>query len=288
MSTPNPLQPQGALESAAAPKSRVRITVLTILALHVVFIGGLLLQGCDPGDKKGTASASDTNALGALPSLADTNYFTGFPGDAGPGPGGGATTSPSGPGTAYTPPSDLPPLPGTADSGVGAVPGAGTSPGGVHSGASLGGGLLPPPVVAAQGTEHVIKKGDLIKDLARKYGVTEQAILDANPAIKPRSLKINDRLIIPAPQPGAGQDAAGGSGAGLASDAARSGEVYVVQQGDNLTKIAKKFGVTVKALRAANGLKSDRILPKQRLTIPAKAPAPAATASSGGGTGQPL
>ncbi len=45
MNTPNPLHPQGAfLENRG--RSQVRIAVFTILAIHVVLLGALLLQGC--------------------------------------------------------------------------------------------------------------------------------------------------------------------------------------------------------------------------------------------------
>jgi len=119
-------------------------------------------------------------------------------------------------------------------------------------------------VLAGGTTEHVIARGDTIGGLAKKYGVTTQAIIDANPNAKPRSLQLNDTLLIPPPAPPTSTSVASSGGTA-------EGEVYVVKQGDNLSKIAKKFGVTVKAIRTANNLKNDRILPKQRLTIPTKA-----------------
>ncbi|HXF83586.1 MAG TPA: NlpC/P60 family protein, partial [bacterium] len=45
---------------------------------------------------------------------------------------------------------------------------------------------------------------------------------------------------------------------------------YRVARGDTLSAIARRFGVSVAALRAANGLRSDRIYPGQRLRIPAR------------------
>lgn len=43
---------------------------------------------------------------------------------------------------------------------------------------------------------------------------------------------------------------------------------YTVRKGDNLTKIGKKFGVTVDWLKAANSLTSDTIYPGQVLWVP--------------------
>ncbi len=47
-----------------------------------------------------------------------------------------------------------------------------------------------------------------------------------------------------------------------------SKRVYIVKRGDTLTRIANLHHVSVKALRAANGLKSDRILAGSKLKIP--------------------
>ena len=43
---------------------------------------------------------------------------------------------------------------------------------------------------------------------------------------------------------------------------------YQVKQGDNLWTIARKFGVTVTELKQANKLRSSRLQPGQKLTIP--------------------
>lgn len=292
MSTPSPLQPQDALEGASTPKSRMRVTVLTILALHVVFIGGLLMQGCDK--KSGTASSSSAPSASSLPSLGDTNYFSNFPGDtpgvvSGVPEGGGVPATGTSTGASAIPPVGTPPpaisgLPSGGSDPVGTLPSTtsssvppsmtGSTPGG-------GFGSLPvattpsEPIVAGGGTEHVIKSGDTIAELAKRYGVTTQAIIDANPRVKPRNLKLDEKLTIPPPAPVSATSTPGsGSAVGGAVSAPGEGEVYIVRQGDNLTKIGKRFGVSVKALRAANNLRNDRIVVKQRLIIPAKPSAP--------------
>ena len=75
------------------------------------------------------------------------------------------------------------------------------------------------------------------------------------------------------------------TGAAPVESASAGGEqIYTVKSGDNLTKIARQFGTTVKALRAANGLKTDSIKVGQKLKIPAKASAPATAPDCAGGT----
>jgi len=45
-------------------------------------------------------------------------------------------------------------------------------------------------------------------------------------------------------------------------------ERYVVKPGDSLYSISKSFGVSIEALKTANGLEGDSIRPKQALSIP--------------------
>lgn len=309
MSTPSPLQPQGTIDGA--PKSRVRITVLTILALHVVFVGGLLMQGCDRKGSPTTGSTADaaSNTLATLPPLnSDTNYYTAPPTDAFSTTGGAA--APAGASTS-TGAGAIPPAqtglgaPASAShtgvgTGTGTLPPAGSTspglgvanspyPGVTQDSTALPHNTLPPPstfsstTTGGQTTEHVIKKGDLIRDLAKKYGVTEQAILDANPGIKPRNLKVNDKIAIPAPSAAAAAPSASAPAHASTADApAAGGETYVVKPGDNLTKIAKRFGVTVAQIRAANNLRNDRIVAKQSLKIPARTSPRQEPAATGG------
>ncbi len=55
-------------------------------------------------------------------------------------------------------------------------------------------------------------------------------------------------------------------------------EIYVIKSGDTLSRIAKDHHTTVQAIKAANGLKTDRILAGKKLKLPAATtPTPAAT-----------
>ncbi|GMT41953.1 MAG: hypothetical protein IEMM0002_0364 [bacterium] len=47
-------------------------------------------------------------------------------------------------------------------------------------------------------------------------------------------------------------------------------KIYVVKKGDNLTRIAARFGVNAASIKRANNLKLDIIVEGQRLTIPPK------------------
>ena len=130
----------------------------------------------------------------------------------------------------------------------------------------------PPPQPPSTGPEkeHVIAKNDSFYTLGKKYGVGYKAIAEANPGVNPNKLKIGDKIKIPAPRAKEGTPSDHGATATPAAE-----KTYTVKSGDNLLKIAKTHGVTIKALRSANNLRTDRIKVGDKLKIPAKASAPA-------------
>jgi LysM repeat protein len=137
----------------------------------------------------------------------------------------------------------------------------------------------PQPVLTATSpTDYVIAKGDTFSTVAKKFHVSVKALLDANPAVEPTKLKIGQSIHIPASAVAAAPTI--GSGANATPDATGTGQTYSVKSGDSLTKIAGQFGVTVKALRSANHLKTDKIVVGQKLNIPGKPPAQTASSTT--------
>ena len=134
---------------------------------------------------------------------------------------------------------------------------------------------LAQPVVPAGATEYTILKADTFGTIAKKFHVSVKAIADANPGVDSTKLQVGKKLHIPAPTTSAPPTAAG-----VAPESPSVGgeQTYKVKSGDNLTKIATQHGVSLKALRAANGLKTDSIKVGQPLKIPAKAASAAVTA----------
>jgi len=129
----------------------------------------------------------------------------------------------------------------------------------------------PPAPPAPTSSEYVVAKGDSFYSIGKKNGVSIKAIEAANPGVNPAKLKVGQKLQIPA------GSATGSSAPGATTDGSET--VYVVKSGDSLTKIAKANGVSVKSIRAANSLKTDKITVGEKLKIPAKAaPAEAAPA----------
>ena len=118
-----------------------------------------------------------------------------------------------------------------------------------------------PEVPVATGEEeYVVAKGDNFTTIARKFGVTVQAIIKANPAVDPNRMAIGQVLIIPAKPPKPSEQAL-----------PEGTTVYEVKPGDNLYNIAKAHNTTWKAIRDANNLKSTGIRVGQKLIIPSPA-----------------
>jgi len=120
----------------------------------------------------------------------------------------------------------------------------------------------------AQSRVHVVQRGDTLYSIARRYGTTVQAVMNANGLTNRNFIWVGQRLTIPGASSGGGSSSGGGT---------TSGGVYVVRRGDTLYSIARRYGTTVQAIMNANGLRNGNFIwVGQRLTIPG--------ASSGGGS----
>lgn len=105
---------------------------------------------------------------------------------------------------------------------------------------------------------YIIGKGDTLSSIARVYGISIPSLRAANNLNNDR-IYVGQELQIPM---------SGSSTVAETTTTASSADTYVVQKGDNLTKIAQSTGSSVGEIRAANGLTSDRILVGQSLMIP--------------------
>jgi LysM repeat protein len=121
-----------------------------------------------------------------------------------------------------------------------------------------------PTATPTRAVTYVVQWGDQLLKIARRFGVTLSALKAAN-NLKDDTIYVGEILIIPAPAPTA-----------TPKPTIPPDRAYVVQPGDQLLRIARKFGVTLSALKSANGLTSDVIVPGQVLYIPTPPP-PTAT-----------
>ncbi len=106
------------------------------------------------------------------------------------------------------------------------------------------------PVVAAgtnTGTFHRVKRGETISEIADEYGVTQRELRAWNKLDARGRIRVGQRLRVVSPDaPRAQPPAAAPDSTGI--------RTHVVQRGETLTGLAKRYGVSVQALRNANNL----------------------------------
>jgi len=117
--------------------------------------------------------------------------------------------------------------------------------------------------------EHIVRKGETIGVIARKYNTTSSELLQANNLGKNPVLKAGRSLIIPisgsAPPPPAPKLAK--TQATRATGSATTRITYTVRSGDTLAKIAARYHTTVEKLKSWNHLTSTRLVVGKKLMI---------------------
>ena len=110
--------------------------------------------------------------------------------------------------------------------------------------------------------EHRISRGETVSYIAKKYRVSQSAIIQANKMKRPYKIYPGKTLMIPVPV--GRSDYASSS-----REYEMTGNVYIVQPGDYLANIARAFGTTADKIAAANNLRSkNTISVGQKLVIP--------------------
>ena len=134
---------------------------------------------------------------------------------------------------------------------------------------------MPPPSVETMGgTTHVVAKGETLSHVAKTYGISWRELAEFNNLTDPNKVRVGQKLLIPPyAKAGAGAPPAAGLRAAPSVQPAMADRTgaseYVVQSGDNLTRIANKYGIKIAELKQANQLQTDMIRVGQKLTIPA-------------------
>lgn len=131
------------------------------------------------------------------------------------------------------------------------------------------------PFASADEGTHSVQPGETLFRIALNHGVTVDALKAAN-GIRGTTIYVGQTLVIP------GQAAAANvsAPANTTVSAIPANGAHQVQRGENLFRIALKYGVSVAALQQVNNLRGTTIYSGQWLTIPgaaASAPAPEPT-----------
>ncbi len=148
---------------------------------------------------------------------------------------------------------------------IGAVPPTNPPP--------IGAEQTPVLTVPAAVSEYTVAQGDTFSTIARRFKVSTPAVIAANPGAEPTKLHVGQKLHIPPAPPVVASSSTSMTTPTptLAPGNPAGGEqLYTVKSGDNLTKIGNQFGISPKAIRSANSLKTDSIRVGQKLKIPGK------------------
>jgi LysM repeat protein len=117
----------------------------------------------------------------------------------------------------------------------------------------------PPARAERAPTAHQVAAGETFLAIARRYGVTYSQLQAANPGVEPDRLRPGQSLRLPANVSAARP---------APPPPAQMRRVHVVEQGETLWSIARRYGVEMERIRAANQLQGDQVRLGQRLVIP--------------------
>jgi len=115
---------------------------------------------------------------------------------------------------------------------------------------------------------YMIQSGDTLWDLAKRFDTTVAELCELNGLNKDSVLQIGRVIDVPTGDSKEMEITKETATQYQPSTYEGVGQSYLIASGDSLSRIAKKFGTTVDALKAANSLTSDRIYSGQKLLIP--------------------
>ena len=108
-------------------------------------------------------------------------------------------------------------------------------------------GGYPPPPPPQQPTYYIVRYGDTLASIARRFGTTWQAIAQANNIYNPNRIFAGMYLIIP-------------SGTPPPTPQPPSVIQYYVRPGDTLASIARQFGTTWTAIAQFNNITNPNVI----------------------------
>lgn len=133
-----------------------------------------------------------------------------------------------------------------------------------------------PDLQPRRGTPYTIRSGESLSAIAARNKINWVKLAEYNYITDPNKVRVGQVILIP---PKAGEPLSAPapvrSYTPAAPQVSSTGKTYVVQSGDSLSVVARRYGTSVGELKSVNGLSSDRLLVGQVLKLPAGSAAPA-------------
>ncbi len=107
----------------------------------------------------------------------------------------------------------------------------------------------------SESKEYNVKNGDSLWDIANKFNTTVDTIKKIN-NLNSNIIRQGQTIYIPQ------------TGSGGVREVEQTSIIHKVQRGDCLSRISKKYGISIEKIKLANNLRSNIIHPGQELVIP--------------------
>lgn len=109
-----------------------------------------------------------------------------------------------------------------------------------------------PPSERVNFLEHVVRRGETLGEISASYGISLRYVREANPNVRPRRMRIGQRLMIPLSQAARTRRAPRPRPTRARAVAAAPNGYHTVRPGDTLWGVSQRYGVLLRELRRWN------------------------------------
>lgn len=132
-------------------------------------------------------------------------------------------------------------------------------------------GLTRSTAAATSSAVHVVRAGESLGVISRRYGVSVARIKSLN-GLRSDRITVGQKLVVrggttTASTTPTARASSGGASSSAATATKATTVSHTVRSGESLSVIAQRYGLSVAQLRSLNGLRSDRIQAGQKLVV---------------------